>query len=276
MRRSETTLAIGMAIASPAAAQEAADEATPPAPALPADAPVKPPLRVRVALGPQFQPGFPGNDTLRLNPMVSIARTRGDTGFRFGAPGDGPSIALLRRNGRLEVGPTFLLTGRRRSGDLMPGLPVVDRTFEAGLFALWWHSDTVRLRGTVRRGVGGHNGWIGQFGMDYVRRDVDRWLVSLGPRVTVADAPFQRNWFGVSPQAAAATGLSPHNPGSGLYSVGLTSRANLELTSHWGVQAQAMYERLIDDAARSPIIRGPGSANQLSVGLGLTYSFTVR
>lgn len=280
-----TTLAIGIAAATPASAQDApvspdaiapTEAAEPYSPTLPLDAPVKPPLRIRVALGPQLQPGFPGNDTLRLNPMISIARTRGDTPFRFGAPGDGPSIALFRRGRQLEIGPTFLLTGRRRSGDLLPGLPVVDRTFEAGIYALWWQSDRVRLRGAVRRGVGGHNGWIAQLGADYVRRDADRWLVSLGPRVTLADAPFQRNWFGVSPEASIATGLPRYNGGSGLYSVGLTSRVNVELTRHWGLQAQALYERLIDDAARSPIIRRVDSQNQLSVGVGATYSFSIR
>lgn len=282
MRWSGTALAIGILVAAPAAAQDTwvppVDGTTrsAPDPVLPADAPVKPPLRVRVALGPQLQPGFPGNNTLRLNPMVSIARARGDTPFKFGAPGDGPSIALLKRDGRLEVGPTFLLTGRRREGDLLPGLPVVSRTFEAGVFAVFWPNEHLRLRGAVRRGVGGHNGWVGQFGADYVMRDADRWLVSLGPRVTVADAPFQRNWFGVSREAAVATGLPRYDGGSGLYSVGLTSRVNVELTGRWGIQAQAMYERLVDDAARSPIIRRVESQNQLSVGVGATYSFTIR
>lgn len=279
MRWSGTTLAIGIAAASPVAAQQAPaprDDAITP-PAIPADAPVKPPLRIRIALGPQLQPGFPGNDRLRLNPMVSVARARGDQPFRFGTQGDGPSIALYHpAGGRFEIGPNFLLTGRRRSGDLFPGLPAVDRTFEAGVYAQWWQTERIRLRGAIRRGVGGHNGWIGQFGADYVRRDADRWLVSLGPRVTVADAPFHRNWFGVSPDTAAATGLSRYTPNGGLYSVGLTSRVNFELTPRWGIQAQALYERLIDDAARSPIIRRADSRNQLSVGLGLTYSFTVN
>jgi outer membrane protein len=35
------------------------------------------------------------------------------------------------------------------------------------------------------------------------------------------------------------------------------------------------YERLVGDAADSPIVREFGSRNQLSGGLGLTYTFTM-
>ncbi len=38
----------------------------------------------------------------------------------------------------------------------------------------------------------------------------------------------------------------------------------------------ARYERLLGDAARSPIVRELGSRNQLSGGIGLSYTFTVR
>jgi outer membrane protein len=38
----------------------------------------------------------------------------------------------------------------------------------------------------------------------------------------------------------------------------------------------ARYERLVGDAARSPIIRALGSRNQLSGGVGLNYTFTIH
>ena len=37
----------------------------------------------------------------------------------------------------------------------------------------------------------------------------------------------------------------------------------------------ARYERLVGDAAKSPIVREFGSRNQLSAGIGLSYTFTV-
>ena len=44
----------------------------------------------------------------------------------------------------------------------------------------------------------------------------------------------------------------------------------------WGMFGYARAERLIGDAGKSPIVRSLGSRNQLSGGLGLSYTFTVR
>ena len=44
----------------------------------------------------------------------------------------------------------------------------------------------------------------------------------------------------------------------------------------WGMFGFARYERLVGDAARSPIVREFGSRNQLSAGIGLNYTFTIR
>lgn len=233
------------------------------------------PLRVRVGLGPQLVPGFPGNDALRLTPMISVARARGDTPFGYGAPDDGTTIALIR-HGRTEFGPTVELQGRRRTDDIVPGLPAVGRTVELGGYAQTWTDDRWRWHGEVRKGLGGHEGWISQLGVDYVRRDRDAWLVSLGPRVVVTDSRYQRAWFGVSPDAAARTGLAAYSPGGGIQSLGATSRVIYALTPRWGVQAQAVYQRLIDDAARSPVIRRVNSQDQLSAGIALTYTFSIR
>jgi MipA family protein len=274
-----------LAAAVPVAAQERAGPPDARAPDVAADQPLIPtkpeqrvrrePLRIRAALGPQLQPGFPGNDSLRLTPMLNLSRARGDAPFRFGAPGDGNAIALLRR-GAAEFGPVMRLEGRRRADDLLVGLPAVARTVELGGYAQTWTSDRLRWRGDVRKGLGGHGGWISQLGLDYVRRDGDDWLVSLGPRVTLADARYQRAWFGVSPEAAARTGLATYSPGAGVQSLGATSRVIYALTPRWGVQAQAMYQRLVDDAARSPVIRRVDSRDQLSAGIALSYTFSIR
>jgi outer membrane protein len=37
----------------------------------------------------------------------------------------------------------------------------------------------------------------------------------------------------------------------------------------------ARYERLVGDAAKSPLVRELGSRTQLSAGIGLNYTFTI-
>jgi outer membrane protein len=36
------------------------------------------------------------------------------------------------------------------------------------------------------------------------------------------------------------------------------------------------YERMVGDAAKSPIVRDLGSRNQLSGGLGISYTFIMK
>lgn len=232
------------------------------------------PRRIRVALGVQGGPGFPGNDAFRLGPLISVAKARGDDPFPYGGVGDGPSLTLLR-SGRFEAGPVLRLEGIRRADDLGGGLPRVSRSFEPGVFAQLWPTDAIRLRGDVRKGVSGHEGWVSTLAADYVARDGDAWLVSVGPRVIVSDSRYQRAWFGVTPDTAARTGLPVFSPGSGIHSVGATSRVIYQFTPRWGVLANGSYARLVGDAGSSPITRLRGSRDQLAGGLGLSYTFGV-
>jgi MipA family protein len=47
------------------------------------------------------------------------------------------------------------------------------------------------------------------------------------------------------------------------------------LDRNWGLYTYAGYDRLVRDAADSPIVREFGSRNQWSGGLGFFYSFDV-
>lgn len=263
--------ALGMAVmAAPATAQ--ADETQP----IALDtARISEPMRIRVALGPQFQPAFPGDDRMTFQPLVMLSRARGDRPFPFGAPRDGNGLTLLRA-GPVEIGPMFRIEGRRRSRELGGGLPEVDRTFEVGAFTQMWLGDAIRLRADLRKGVGGHEGWVSQIAADAVARRGDRWLVSLGPRLTLSDRRYQRAWFGVTPETASATGLAAFDPQGGAHAIGAVGRGILSFNERWGMVAQFTYSRLIDDAERSPIIRRAESADQFGVGAGLTYTFSIR
>lgn len=287
------SLALSLAAAPPVAGQVAAPApASPPAPAdvsdrqadsVPADitlprgddAPPPVLMRVQIGTGPQWQPWYPGDDRRRLSPWFSLSRTRADKPFDFGAADDGTNLTLFH-TGRTELAIAARFEGRRRFGDLVPGLPGVGRTLETGVSVETWIGDNVRWRGDVRKGLNGHRGWISQLGLDYVRRDADHWVLALGPRVLLADARYQRAWFGVSDEAAVATGRPAYRPGGGVKSVAATGSAFYALTPRWAVEAQLGYERLVGDAARSPIMRADSSRNQMTVAVGLDYTFTVR
>ena len=230
------------------------------------------PMRTRVILGPQLAPAVPGASDLRFGPFIEVGRTRGDTPFAFEAPDESFGFPVVRA-GAVEFGPALSLTGKRTPDKIGANLPNVSTTFEAGAFAQAYVAPSLRLRAEARRGIGGHDGWIGELSADLVARDGDNWLVSAGPRVTVSDARYQRAYFGVTPAGAVTSGLPVYTPGGGISAVGVAIGALKQFGPRWGVAAYARYDRLVGDAADSPIVRGPGSRSQPSAGIALSYVF---
>ena len=124
---------------------------------------------------------------------------------------------------------------KRRADDVGGNLPRVKRTIELGGFAQAWVTPALRLRVEGRKGVNGHEGWTGDVSAD--------------------------------------AGLPAFDPGGGVRSVGLTVGYLRQLDRNWGIAAYARYDRLVGDAAKSPVTRAFGSRNQPSAGLALSYTF---
>jgi MipA family protein len=223
--------------------------------------------RTRVILGPQLTPSVPGSSDVSFGPFIEVGRARAGEVFEFEAPDESFGFPVASA-GSIEFGP-----GKRTPAKIGANLPNVGGTFEAGAFAQSQISDALRLRAEVRRGIGGHDGWISELSADFVARDGDKWLVSIGPRVVLNDARYQRAYYGVTPAASLASGLAAYRPGGGISSVGLAVGALKQFGPRWGVAAYARYDRLVGDAGNSPIVRGPGSRNQPAVGLALSYVF---
>lgn len=240
--------------------------------AVPAAAQELEPYRYRVTAGAQVKPTYPGADQVSILPFGDIDRVRGDAPFEFEAADESFGISLIETD-RFAFGPVIALTGQRKPEDVGAALPKVDRTVEIGGFAQVWLAQGLRLHGEVRRGVNGHEGWIGVGGADLVMRDGDNWLFAIGPRVTWADDNFHDAYFSVTPASATATGLPVYDAGSGIQAYGLTASAEFQFSRHWGLSAYGKYDRLSGDAADSPIVQAYGSEDQFSAGAGLSYTF---
>jgi outer membrane protein len=143
-----------------------------------------------------------------------------------------------------------------------------------GAFAQYLARDSFRVRAEILKGVNGNKGIVGSLGADKIWRNGDKYVFSIGPRLLLSDARFERAYFGISPSASLASGLPMYRPGGGVYGVAVASGLSYQLSGPWGVFGYARYERLLGDAGKSPIVRDFGSRNQLSAGIGLNYTFT--
>jgi outer membrane protein len=246
-----------MAFTLPASAQEAGDGEA---------------KRTRVILGPQLSPAWPGAKDMTVGPYIDLSRAPEGTPFEFEAPDESFGSPLLHA-GKFAFGPAFGFIGKRTAADVGADLPKVGLTIEAGGFAQVSLTPEFRVRVGGRKGLSGHKGWVGEVSADYIARQGDDWLFSIGPRVTLGDAKYSRAYFGVTPAAAATSGLPAYDPGGGVQSVGVTAGYLRQLGKRWGVAVYGRYDRLIGDAADSPVVRLSGSRNQPSVGVALTYTF---
>lgn len=228
--------------------------------------------RTRVGLGPQLVPRFPGSESHQFRPFIDVSRARGNDDFAFEAPDESASIPVLRGT-RFSAGPAIGIEGKRRRRDVGGVLSEVGFTVELGGFAQFQLTDDIRLRVEGRKGLGGHRGWIGMVGADYVLRDHDRWLLSIGPRLTLADNRYMDAYFAVTPQDAVRSGLPVYDAGGGVQAVGATIGALRQLSDRWGLAGYAKYDRLAGDADSSPVVAEFGSRNQVSGGLALSYTF---
>ena len=231
--------------------------------------------RVRVGLGAQLQPEFIGADGTEVAPLFDFDIARGTDPFRFEAPDDSFGIRLISGD-RFSAGPAANVEGSRKNSDVGAPVGKVKTTIEAGVFAEYMASDSFRLRGELLKGLGGHKGLVGAIGGDYIMRDGDNYVLSVGPRLLLANGRYQRAYFGVDAEAALATGLPVYRPDGGIRGVAMASGLSYQFNPRFGMFGFARYERLVGDAAKSPIVREYGSRNQLSAGLGLNYTFTVK
>jgi len=230
--------------------------------------------RVRIGLGAQMRPEFIGADDMEAAPLWDIDVVRGTGPFRFEAPDDSFAIPLFSQNG-FTAGPAANFESKRKESDVGAPVGKVKGTFEAGAFAQFQALESLRVRAELRKGIGGHEGMVGSLGADQVWRDGDKYVFSIGPRLLFSNDKYQRAYFGVTPEAALASGLPEYRPDGGLHAAALASGLSYQFNNQFGLFGFARYEHLIGDAADSPIVGQLGSRNQWSGGLGLSYTFNL-
>jgi outer membrane scaffolding protein for murein synthesis (MipA/OmpV family) len=77
-------------------------------------------------------------------------------------------------------------------------------------------------------------------------------------------------YFGVSPRETVGTQLTAFTPGGGLKNASFGATSTWLISDRWIFLIDAAYERLLDDAARSPVTE---SRAQFTLGIDLIYRF---
>lgn len=221
-------------------------------------------------------PKYPGSDEFSWVGYPSFKARRAGTPDTFGAPDDPASMALIRSGG-LRMGPSFRYIGTRSASDdlELTGLNKVPWTLEAGAYVEYWPTEFMRGRVDVRYGFHGHEGVVADFAADGFMRFA-QWTFSAGPRMRLASSNYQQAYFSVNAAESLRSGLDDYSANAGLNSLGLAGAATFQFNPQWALTGYVRYDRLVGDAADSPIVRQTGSANQWIIGAIVGYSFDIK
>ena len=279
VRRTTVCLAALGAIAATAQSASAQTAFTLPAP--PFDAPMLPSpsgnWTVMVGIGGEYTPDFVGSKNGKALPVPIFSIRRAGSVDQFRGPRDSASIALLDV-GNFRAGPAFKIVSSRKSDKYaeLTGLGDVKTAHEVGGFVEYFPIDWLRLRSELRQGMGGHTGAVADVSADVIVPLIQRLTVSAGPRFTWKSTNATAPYFGVDAVQAAASGLPRYDARGGAHSVGVGSQISYRINPQWEVHAYVEYEKLLGDAADSPLVKLRGSSNQTTVGVGASYSFDFR
>jgi outer membrane protein len=250
-------------------------------PAPPFELPVLPPVSgtwtVMVGVGGAYNPDFEGAKRSMLSPVPIFSVRRAGSTEQFRGPRDGASIALIDF-GDLRAGPVgkFVTSRKANSYSELNGLGDVKTAVELGGFVEYYPVDWFRTRAELRQGIGGHHGVVADLSADVIVPVVQRFTISAGPRFTWESTKATSPYFGIDAVQAVTTGLPVFDAKGGAHSVGAGAQVSYRVNPQWEVHAYVEYERLLGDAANSPLVTLRGSPNQTTVGIGASYAFDVR
>ena len=149
----------------------------------------------------------------------------------------------------------------------------IELSAEAGAFAEWWPAGFLRTRVEARDAVFGASGIVADLSADAVWRPEDRWIVTAGPRLSVPDLAFMRSYYSVDEEQSITSGLPTYSAAPGVRSYGAGSMVKYKWSDSLATMMFVEYQRLGNTAAESPLIDDKGTPNQLTAGVGMSFSF---
>jgi len=232
---------------------------------------------VTVGGGVELKPDFEGAKRYTPGPVPIVSIHRAGSLDQFRSPRDGASFALFDL-GPVRAGPVVAITPGRTASRYseLNGLGDVKFAVGVGGFSEYFPLDWFRARVEVRRSFGGNDGVTALTSADLIVPLWQRLIWSGGPRFTLADTRATAPYFSIDPAQALASGLPVFDAKGGAHALGAGTQLRYQITPQWETHGYVEYDRLLGDAAASPLVTQRGSPNQAKVGIGASYSFDVR
>jgi len=179
----------------------------------------------------------------------------------------GYGILVGYRSGRGDSSPGF---ASANSGSArLTGLPNISGAIDVGLVG---HIAVfgVPLFAQVRSAVNGAQGTLLNAGV-YLSLPLDAALeLTVLPTVTWANGREMRAFYGVTTEQSTTTGFAAYSTSAGWENAALEVAGDWKIGSGWYLLASVAYQRLLGNAAASPLIQ---TRNQASAFAGAAWNF---
>jgi MipA family protein len=222
------------------------------------------PLTVQAGMGLAIAPDYLGGIRRRVQPAPFLNmsyRTEHLGSIEFGGRGlawaplqtplYGVGVMLGFSEGR---GESTQGLGKHEPIPRLLGMGKIKAAAELGVFGNFTLAgasiNAMLLKGAAR----GHGGVHGDLGAALpFQLGGLQWALS--PGVRFGNATYNRAYFGVNAVQSLNSGLKIYAPRAGVYAVGLSLGSQYEINKHWALQSMLGAERLVGDAAKSPIVQ---------------------
>lgn len=233
--------------------------------------------KVSVGLGTGFKPDYEGSDDYGVDVMPDLSVSYRDLVYfrRLELGANALTVKGPRDGDKLQLGPLVRFRpGRDQDdNDALSGLGDVDFAVETGAFLRYGAGPWSAGLTLVQDIADGHDGALAEASVGYGMPIAAGLKASLRASTTWASDDYMQSFFGISAAQAARSGRAAYEAEAGIKDVGLTFGLEYELMKDVGLGGRIGYTRLLGDAADSPLVEGDGSADQVTVGVSLTYRF---
>ncbi len=241
-----------------------------------------------IAVGAQPDYEGAGDYSVVAQPLVDLEQA--GLGFIRGAtvnPNDGYGSAgwhalnLVhsvrgRQVFRLSVGPMVRFNRGRDADDHadLAGLGDIDDSVGAGGFVAARLGEWRTMLSAVSQDAGNAgDGLPVSLQTAYQVRVGPRLTVAPGAYVTWVDDVLAEGYYGVTATQAARSGLPRYDAKAGVKDAGLVLGLHYGVSRHLSLRGEVGYQRLLGDAADSPIVSPLGERDQYRALLGVVYEF---
>ncbi len=238
---------------------------------------------VRIGLGPGVYSDYEGSSRYKVRPVPVISLR-----YRNLIEVDNNEIKLtalskvfqgganMGGGNSLRFGPLVSVNFGRDESDSVDlrGMGDVSTSIELGGFVSYTLNNKTRFRVRARQDVaGGHNGFTVQLDASQTFIRDGRFALSGFVSSMFGSVNYMKSFFGVSPAQALLSGMPAFRPKSSFKDVTVGTNGSYAFNAQWSLVANASYERLLGDAAKSPLVAIRGSKDQFSVSTFVVYTF---